>query len=154
MLRRAFATIAFLATFIMVAPASAAVHSNTQARLPYNLYFADVNGDGRADLLQVAANKVFAFNADYAGTPILHKYFDQNVVRLFVGDFTTSGREHGKDQVCAVFVDGTLACYAISDDGTDLWWWFSQASFVASDEEAIVGDFDGDGASDLLVYKP
>jgi len=39
--------------------------------------------------------------------------------QLIVGDFTTSGREHGKEQVCAIFVDNSLGCYAISDDGTN-----------------------------------
>lgn len=136
------------------APASADVRSNTSNRLPYNLYLGDINGDGSADLMQVAANKLFAFRSDYSGTPILRKYFDQTISRVVTGDFTTGGREHGKDQVCAIFTDGQLGCYAISDDGTDLWWWFSQASFIAADEQAIVGDFDGDGADDILVYKP
>jgi len=105
-------------------------------------------------LLQIAANKLFAFNTDYAGTPILHKYLDQNVSHVLVGDFTTSGREHGKDQVCLIFADTSLQCYAISDDGTDLWWWFTQPSFIGADERAIVGDFDGNGADDILVYRP
>jgi hypothetical protein len=143
-----------VAALLTAAPVSADVDGNTQLRLPNNLYFADVNGDGRADLLQVANNKLFAFNTDYNGTSILHKYFEQNVSRLVIGDFTTSGREHGKDQVCAIFTDSSFGCYAISDDGADLWWWFSQASFIATDEQAIVGDFDGNGADDILVYKP
>ena len=118
------------------------------------MYFADLDGDRSADLLQVAGNRLFAFRSDHQGTPILHEYFEHDVTRLFAGDFTRSGREHGKDQVCGLFADGALRCYAISDDGTDLWWWFSQPSFVAANEHAVVGDFDGDGADDVLVYKP
>jgi hypothetical protein len=101
------ANAAIAASLLTAAPVSADVDGNMQVRLPHNLYFADVNGDGRADLLQVANDKLFAFNADYNGTPILHKYFDQNVSRLVIGDFTSSGREHGKDQVCAIFADNS-----------------------------------------------
>ena len=144
-----------LAALLLVVPsAHAGVRSNTQERLPQNMYFADLDGDRSADLLQVAGNRLFAFRSDHQGSPILHEYFEHEVTRLFAGDFTRSGREHGKDQVCGLFADGALRCYAISDDGTDLWWWFSQPSFVAANEHAVVGDFDGDGADDVLVYKP
>ncbi len=39
------ACVAVAATLLTAAPASADAHSNTQTRLPSNLYFADVNGD-------------------------------------------------------------------------------------------------------------
>jgi hypothetical protein len=35
-----------------------------------------------------------------------------------------------------------------------LWWWFTQPNFIGADEDPIVGDFDGDGAEDLMIYKP
>jgi hypothetical protein len=144
-----------LAAALSTAPAQAAsVRSDTQARLPYNQYFADINGDGKADLLQVGANKIFAFEPDYPGTPILHKYLAQNIKRLLVGHFATSGWQHSRDDVCAITVDNGLSCYAISADGTTLDWWFSQPSFIADNEQAIVGDFDGSGNEDILIYNP
>ena len=65
-----------------LAPAVADTRSNTSNRLPNNLYLGDINGDGSADLLQVSANKLFAFGTDYEGPPILHKYFEQNISRV------------------------------------------------------------------------
>jgi hypothetical protein len=148
------ATVQLLAAAFADQASAASVRSNTQNGLPYNLYFADIDGDGRAELLQASANKIFAFAADYQGTPILHKYLDLNVKRLFVGRFATSGWEHERDDVCAVLTDNSLRCYAISSDGTTLNWWFTQGSFIADDEQAIVGDYDGNGNDDVLVYKP
>ncbi len=121
-----------------------------QNRGPYNQYFGDVNGDGKVDLIQVGANKLFAFNADYEGSPILHSYFDADIARLVVGNFNGTD---AKDRICTILTDNTFRCYVDSGSG-GLWWGITQGSFIAADEEAIVGDYDGDGAADILVYKP
>lgn len=136
---------------VLVGPsAEARVKSNTQVRLPHDLYLGDVDGDGSADFLQVAGNRLFVFRTNYEATGILHHYFPTNISRLIIGDFVNRGR----DQVCAILTDGSFQCYAISDDLQSLWWGLTQPNFIADDEHGIVGDFDGDGADDILVYKP
>src|SRR6185503_16768197 len=70
------------------------------------------------------------------------------ISRVLTGDFSNSG----KDQVCVILDDNSLSCYGLSTDGTDLWWWFTQGNFLGSNEDAIVGDFDGDSKDDVLVY--
>jgi hypothetical protein len=127
--------------------------SNTQVRMPNNLYLGDVDGDGSAEFLQVAGNRLLVFRSNYEATGVLHHYFPTNILHIITGDFTTGGREHGREQICVILDDGSFQAYAISDDGQSLWWWFTQPNFIAAGEHAIVGDFDGDGADDILVYK-
>lgn len=128
--------------------------SNTMLPLPRHTAIGDVDGDGLQDMVQFAGPRVFAYRTNDTRDGILHGYLDVDVARLVLGDFTTSGREHGRDQVCAVHTDGTFRCYSSSDDRRELWWWFTQPNFLAADEHAIVGDFDGDGADDILKYRP
>lgn len=128
---------------------------------PYNLAFADLDGDGTKELLQYGANKLFGFRADRLGSPMLHFYYrsdtqprKSDITRLIVGHFATSGREHDRDDVCAVLDSGDFVCGAPSPKADELWWWFTQPAFVAADEIPIVADFDGNGADDILVYAP
>ena len=124
--------------------------SNSQLRLPRNLYLADVNADGNADFLQVSENRIFASETDYDKTGILHAYLDKPIKRLITGDF--GGDSY--DQVCAITIDNAFQCYGSSTDHKELWWWFTQGNFVADQEETIVGDFNGDARADILVYDP
>jgi hypothetical protein len=138
--------------------AEAKARCNTQARLPNNVYLADINGDGLDDVLEINGAKIVARRSDFTGAVILDDYLtldSRRVKRVITGDFTYAGRrEKGKDQVCAILSDNNLACYAISDDGKSMWWWFTQGTFIADNEEAIVVDWTGDGADDILVYRP
>jgi hypothetical protein len=123
--------------------------SNTQATLPNNLHLADVDGDGNADYLQVAGPRLFVSHVNYEQTGILHQYFPHDIKRVFTGDFKGIGR----DYVCLSFADGYLRCYKGSDVGqSELWWTWTQGNFIASVEDVIVADYDGDGGDDLLLY--
>jgi hypothetical protein len=129
-------------------------HSTTAATLPNNIVLAKLDDTATTAVLQWSGNRLFANKADYAGTPLLHHYFPNNVVQLVVGDFSLPGaREHGRDQVCGRLVDNTLYCYAPSDDKSELWYWFAQTWPLTSAETAIIGDFTGDGADDILAFN-
>lgn len=123
--------------------------SNSQLRLPRNLYLADINADGRADFLQVAENRIFASETDFEKTGILHAYLTKPIKRLVTGDFAGEGY----DQVCAIRTDEAFECYGTSTDRTELWWWLTQQNFIADHEDSIVADFNGDGQADILVYN-
>lgn len=122
--------------------------SNSQLLLPRNIMFADVDGDSGSEILQYASNKLFVKRADYNQTGMAHLYTARPIVSVLTGDFNNSGQ----DAVCPILDDGSISCYGLSPDGTDLWWWFTQGSFLGSNEDAIVGDFDGDSRDDVLVY--
>ncbi len=123
--------------------------SNSQLPLPRNLYLADVNADGRSDFVQISENRIFASETDFDKTGILHAYLDKPIKRLITGDF--AGGNY--DQVCAITTQNALQCYGISDDRKELWWWFTQGSFVGDQEDTIVADFNGDSRADILVYN-
>ncbi len=130
------------------------IKNRTPGQLPNNLYLGDVDGDGTDEFLQVAGNRLLVFRTNVEVTGVLHHYFAAPISRLIIGDFTNQGREHGRDQVCVVLADGSLQALAISDDLQELWWWFTQGSIVNEGESVIVGDFDGDGADDILIHNP
>ncbi|WP_437679000.1 FG-GAP-like repeat-containing protein [Sorangium sp. So ce131] len=123
--------------------------SNTQNMLPNNTLLADIDADGVSDFLQFTSNKLFVSKTDFEKTGVLHLYTRRPITRVLTGDF------HGDryDQTCLILDDGSLECYGISTDRRELWWWFTQGSFVGSNEDAIVGDFDGDRRDDILVYN-
>ncbi len=122
--------------------------TNTQLSIPQNLQLADIDADGYSDFIQYASNKIFVSRTDFARTGILHLYTGRPIKRILTGDF------HGDryDQTCVITDDNRLACYGPSPDKKDLWWWFTQGSFLGDNEDAITGDFDGDGREDVLVY--
>lgn len=130
--------------------AEARARHNSQVRLPRNLFLADLDGDGASEFLQVAQNRLFVTRTNYDKTGVLHMYLPRNIVRVLTGAFGAGSKE----QVCLVLDDNTMPCYGLSTDGKALWWWFTQGSLLASDEEAIVGDYNGDGQDDVLVYRP
>lgn len=73
--------------------------------------------------------------------------------QALIGHFATTGREHNRDDVCAILVNGALNCSAPSPDGKQLWWWFTQPNFSKPGDQLLVGDFDGNGAEDILDYS-
>lgn len=154
---RPLRTILPIATLLVLGTASVAHatprKSNSTTKMPRNLHVGDVDGDGLQDFVQFGRNKIFAHKANFERDGILHAYLPSEIKRLFLGDFTTSGREHGRDQVCAIMKNNSLRCYSSSNDNRSLWWWFTQPNFVSDSEQIVVGDFDGNGADDVLLYK-
>jgi hypothetical protein len=128
--------------------------SNSQVQLSNRLYLADIDGDKIDEFIQVDGRHIYAYRSNFDLYPVLEHVFSSPVRRLIIGDFVKSGREHGKEQICAILDDGSLIAFAISDDLKSLWWWFTQTNFITEDEHSIVGDFDGDGADEVMVYKP
>jgi FG-GAP-like repeat len=92
---------------------------------------------------------VIRSKTDFDKTGILHLYARRPISRVLTGDF----HGDGYDQTCLVLDDGSLECHGISTDRRELWWWFTQGNFVGSNDDAIVGDFDGDRRDDILVYN-
>jgi len=137
------------------------VKSNTQVQLPGNLYLGDMDGDGIDDFIQISGtsgkgdhNRIMVFRTDQASTGLMHLYLDTDVVKAFTGNFMVSGEAgYGPDQLCVITASGLLNCY-MSKDGTTLSLMWSQPNFILPDEDVIVGDYDGNGADDLLLYRP
>jgi hypothetical protein len=139
----------------------ARVKSNTQVQLPENLYLGDMDGDGVDEFIQISGtsgsgdhNRILVFRTDFPSTGVMHLYLDSDVVKVFTGNFmlnTESG--YGPEQLCVTTASGLMNCY-MSKDGTTLSLTWSQKNFIEPEEEVIVGDFDGNGADDLLLYTP
>jgi hypothetical protein len=123
--------------------------TNTQALVPNNIHLADVNADGWTDFLQYSSNKIFVSNTDFDKTGILHAYLGRPIKRMLTGDF----HGDGYDQTCAILDTNALQCFGIGADRRELWWWFTQGSFIGDNEDAIVGDYNGDRREDILVYN-
>jgi hypothetical protein len=142
-------------------PPEARVKSNTQVQLPQNLYLGDIDGDGLDEFIQISGtpgkgnhNRILVFRTDFASTGVMHLYLDSDVVKLFTGNFmlnTEAG--YGPDQLCVTLASGFLNCYMSKDRKTLSLIW-SQKNFILPDEQIVVGDFDGNGADDFLLYRP
>lgn len=118
------------------------------------LYKADINGDNIEELLQINGRFLTVYKPDFLMTPVLSHRFNADIQRIVVGDFVSSGREHGKEQIAAILADGSIQVFAISNDLSELWWWFTQSNFIAAHEHYQVGDFDGDYADEIMVHNP
>lgn len=144
---------AFAAAYLP-ATAGARVRSNTQARLPNNLYTADLTGDGVAEFLAVKDDKILVADTTFNPRGMIYTKVGKNIKRMITGSFGGGAKE----QVCAVvynglFTNDSIICYGTDPNNTTLWWWFTQDSILSDSEEAIVGDFDGNGRDDILVYN-
>ena len=128
--------------------------TNSQVLLSPRLYHGDVDGDGIDELIEIDGRHLYVFKAATDHPPVVDRACPSPITRLIVGDFVTRGREHGRDQVLAILENGELRGYAISDQRDELWWWFTQESFIRPTDQYLVGDFDGDGADEILVYTP
>ncbi|MBL4648383.1 MAG: hypothetical protein JKY03_01535 [Aureispira sp.] len=128
--------------------------TNSQIMLSPKLYLGDIDGDSLNELIEVDGRQIHIFKCEYDHKPLLTHVFPSPVKRLIIGDFVVNGREKGKDQIFAILEDGSIRGYAISDDLTEMWWWFTQPNFIHNNEHYIVGDFDGDGADEIMVYNP
>ena len=128
--------------------------SNTQLPLPRHISIGDIDGDGLQDMVQFAGNRIFAYRTNYTRDGILHGYLDSEVRQLVLGDFETQSTTKRREEICAVHKDNTFRCYGASPNKRELWWWFTQPNFISNDEQAIVGDFDGDGNDDIMTYNP
>ncbi len=128
--------------------------TNSQILLSPRLYLGDIDGDHLDELIEVDGRHLYIFKCNYEHPPLLEHVFSSRVNRLVIGDYVASGREHGKDQILAILEDGTIQGWAISDDLKQMWWWFTQPTFINDSEHFIVGDFDGDGADEIMVYEP
>ncbi len=122
--------------------------ANSQLAVPRNITLADIDADGKTDFVQTSGNRLFASKTDFQKTGILHLYQRRNIKRVLTGDF------HGDryDQTCVIQDDNALVCFGISTDRKELWWWFTQGSFLSDSDDFIVGDYTGDGRDDILVY--
>jgi hypothetical protein len=123
--------------------------SNSQLTMPENLLLADVNGDGISDFVRYVNKNIVVSRTDFEQTPILRFKEKRLIKRVLTGDFEGDGA----DDVCTFTDDNALQCYEISTDGRQLWWWFTQPSFVGKNEDMIVGDYDADGRDDVLIYS-
>lgn len=128
--------------------------SNSQIPLPRQISIGDIDGDGLQDMVQFAGNRIFAYRTNYTRDGILHGYLDSEIRQLVIGDFDSKSTTNRREEICAVHKDNTFRCYTASKDKRELWWWFTQPNFISSDEQAIVGDFDGDGNDDIMTYNP
>jgi hypothetical protein len=127
---------------------------NSQILLSSRIYLGDIDGDQLDEIIEVDGRHLYIFKCNYEHTPVLEHVFESPVKRLIIGDYVTSGREQGKDQIFAILEDGSIQGWAISDDLKEMWWWFTQPSFIKDSDHFIVGDFDGDGADEIMVYEP
>src|SRR4030095_3052852 len=80
-------------TAAWTAPAQAKVWSNTQVRLPNNMYLGDINGDGNDDFVYVRGGAIYVTNTDYWDSKILYSVLSSTaqITRVFTGDFQGSG---------------------------------------------------------------
>jgi hypothetical protein len=145
----------------VILASQARVKSNTQVQLPENLYLGDLNGDGIDDFIQVSGsagsgnhNRIMVFGTNANNTGMMHLYLSSDVVKLFTGNFMLKTEpNYGPDQLCVTTATGLLNCY-LTKDGSTLSQMWSQPDPTLPDEQVIVGDFDGNGADDLLLYRP
>lgn len=130
------------------------MRSNTQIELGSGIYLADINGDDIDELIVVHDRILEVFQGGFQRRLMFHHVATSPIEHVLVGDFVTSGRESGTDQLLVTMSNGTTDWLAVSDDRTELWWGLSQGRIVERHERAVVGDFDGDGADEILAINP
>ena len=104
---------------------------------------ADVNGDGRADLVDAPGGQVRARLARPDGTfpdaPVAYRY-----KTLLVGDLTGDGRPDA-----VVCTNGRLRVFLGNGDGT----FRATTTDVAADDLVAIADQTGDGLSDVIALR-
>lgn len=123
------------------------------------LYIGDFNGDNRDDLLcqESDTGKKYIDYADasgqFNGNDWSHNstFCTEPTSRLFVGDFNGDGRS---DLLCQTRASGTIQIdYA---DGSGRFgssdWSMTSTFCKTTSSEMFIGDFNGDGRSDLLCH--
>ncbi len=121
-------------------------------RSPINIASADLNGDGRRDLVMTNAGSntltILLGNGDgsftAAASPATGAYPDY----LAIGDFNGDGKP---DVAVANFLDGNVTILLGNGDGT-----FAAAASVPTGVDArsiVTADFNGDGKLDLAVGR-
>jgi M6 family metalloprotease-like protein len=122
---------------------------NSQQAMPNNICMGDVNRDGVKDFVQFNGKKLVAYGSDFVQTPLITAYAGLNIKRVITGDFVNAGF----DQILTITTDNMLNSYGTSPDNTELWWAFSQASFITDTDDVLLGDFNGDQKDDLMIYN-
>jgi hypothetical protein len=125
--------------------------SNSQFPIANWLYFGDLDGDGIEEMLQINGPYLSIFNPDFEHRARFTHQFPHPIKRLMTGCFASGDK---REQVIALLEDGSMQVFGLSPDRTVLWWWMTMASIVAPDEHYIVGDYDGDGTDEILVFNP
>lgn len=117
-------------------------------------YTGDIDGDGSDDLITFNGSRITITNAEFEHKPILTADLGTPIKRLIIGDFANSGRERGSKQIGAILTNGTTRVFAISDNKKELWWWFTQGTFIEDNEQFVAANFDEDIADELMVHNP
>jgi hypothetical protein len=125
--------------------------TNSQFPIASWLYLGDLDGDGIEEVLQINGPYLSVLRPDFELSPRFTHQFSANVQRLVLGNFNVGDR---REQVGAILADGSIQFFGLSPDRTVLWWWMTMPTFIAHDEHYIVGDYDGDGADEIMVFKP
>jgi len=131
--------------------------SNTQIVVPNQSNFGDIDGDGNDDTLVSRGRWVYVARNDFEGHGIVATRLDTfaDISRLVIGNFTdVAGVAAAREEICAILSDNWLTCWTLGTNDSRLTWLSGTWSPIATDEEIIVGDYDGDGHDDLFVYKP
>jgi FG-GAP repeat len=172
---RSIAATAAVALFTHAAPAEARTHFNSLTRMKTSVYknllLADVDGDGRSDLIGFTQNQygweISVGSADYTNArkaiydihlaphpEWTNIYIDQ----IFTGHFDRTDREsicfRGRNQSHTDWYYQSIYCFLVS--GSTLTPTTSEPSPWTWDpgDATVVGDFDGDGYDELMTYTP
>ncbi len=153
-----------LACVLLTPVAMARVHSNSMSPRPDNLHLADINGDGLAEwighendttyggyVISVAhtdpyATPLFTIDQRYRSTG-----HTETVFKLFTGHFLYPG----EDSACIYTNTGHVKCFYLPAGSSSPYWYSDQASSTLAalmNREVLVGDFDGDGLDEILLY--
>jgi hypothetical protein len=123
--------------------------SYTAASYPYSVGVADLNGDGRLDMVVANADgniSVFIGNGDGTFQPAVFYGAGPLPEALVIGDFNNDGLP---DVAVADFNGNNVTVLLGNGDGT---FQAPQASAAGTTPYALaVGDFNGDGKADLVV---